>query len=496
MSEDDLCGGQIPIGIERTGQDAGAIVKRFEGAFDQALEARRFDRCNELLSEISTLTEKLSDIYRARIELQRARLDFHQDRLPNVEEVCQHLLGRFATQVTHTREEIELLGDVWALHGAWARRVGQIDLAIASYGESRSKYEMIGLTPKMARIDHRLGLVYRLTGMWRQAIDHYESSLHILESGGEPGEFATALNDLGNVYRLSGKLDKALTLCQQSLHIREKSNNNHALGLSYNTLGMIHREMGQLEEATVFQQRAVDLFLETRDKLGEARARNNLGYIYYREGNFEEALRELAASLFLLESLPDKGGSFLANTLDKLGRVRRDQGMYEEAMDLFKKDLEIAMAFQDYYQQAEARYELSVLYRKTGNWELMQAESLQTRQLAGKYEYPYFAGRTWEIQGDVNLDQEMYEEAFVDYRNALGEILKYTAKRYEELASRIANHFKAIPDSQVQIKVRDAMISWASNYQVEDRENQIGSEIHIISLISNPQLKYDKEESA
>lgn len=494
-SADDLRGEQPPLRGVKADPDAGA-VKRLEQAFNQALEARRFEDAAELLSEMDTLPELRGDTGRAWLDLQRARLDFHQDRLPPVRTTCEHLLAQFASRSSHTREEEELLGEIWALQGAWARRVGQMDLAIASYENSRSRYASIALAQEVATIDRRLGLVYRLTGEWKPSIDHYEACLHVLEPEGEPGELATVLNDLGNVYRLSGNLDRALELCRRSLQIRETLNNPQALGLSSNTLGMIYRELGLLDRAKEFQQKAIHFFLETRDRLGQARGHNNLGYIYYREGDLAQALKELDASLDLLEHLPDRGGSFRANTLDKLGRVRRDQGQYDQALELFKQDLEIAVAYQDYYQQAEARYELCVLYRLVGDWDRLLAESLQTRQIAEKYDYFYFAARTWEIQGDIMLDRKIYLEAFADYRNALDEMLKYTAKRYEELALRLADHFHTIPDSQAQGEVLKAMSAWARESRVEERENRSGSAIHVVSLLSQFRSKDDKVKDA
>ena len=173
----------------------------------------------------------------------------------------------------------------------------------------------------------------------------------------------------------------------------------------------------------------------------------------------------------------------MANTFDKLGRVHRDAGRYAQAEGYFKKDLARAKSFQDCYQETEAHYGLSILYLQWGKPTLMRSETTQVRLLAARHEYPYFAARAWELQGDAWLQNEKYTRAFQDYAKACMEMLKYTGLRYEELATRTLKHFDPL-SIHVKKRIYRLLADWADECSLESRERELGSRIHLLEMIS------------
>ncbi|CAA9351402.1 MAG: hypothetical protein AVDCRST_MAG72-1445 [uncultured Nocardioidaceae bacterium] len=101
-------------------------------------------------------------------------------------------------------------------------------------------------------------------------------------------------------------------------------------------LGVLTEQRSRPDEAIELFEQALQVYRSMDDRWGEAAALNSLG-IALRSGQRPGAEKHLRRAAEIREELGDKGG--LINSLNNLGIVSLDQGMTDQALELFTDNL-------------------------------------------------------------------------------------------------------------------------------------------------------------
>jgi tetratricopeptide (TPR) repeat protein len=150
--------------------------------------------------------------------------------------------------------------------------------------------------------------------------------------------------NLGVYYQKLGNIANAIKEYEAVLRLDPDNAEAH------NNLGVIYREKNELDKAAEHYQLVVSL------NPGMEEAHNNLGVIYYLKGNFREAGAEYRKALGL------NPGNL--TSLINVGLVYKSQGQTKKAIEVMEDVLT-----EDTFQ-AEAHYNLAILYEEMGHQEM------------------------------------------------------------------------------------------------------------------------------
>src|SRR3972149_7741480 len=148
-----------------------------------------------------------------------------------------------------------------------------------------------------------------------------------------PQGFADIYNKLGFIYQWRGELQKAADFFQKALNLNPQYTEAALnLAVTYNDMGLYDEAVETFNRAASVvkaQPRSLDPYI--RGRLANEHAR--LGDLYYALGLYEEALDEYRKALTLRPNLVD--------IMTKIGITLRDQGALDEAIRIFMRAKEV-----------------------------------------------------------------------------------------------------------------------------------------------------------
>jgi predicted ATPase/transcriptional regulator with XRE-family HTH domain len=161
-----------------------------------------------------------------------------------------------------------------------------------------------------------LGNTATLTGHPLEAIDFYQRSSAIYEQIGDDSGVVDARANLGIIYRRTGRYADALVEAENCLQLRSRMGHMWGVASSHNNIGEIHRSRGDAAAAIPAYERAVAVWQALGDALGIALGLTGLGIALVEAGGVEEGLahlRDAQARFQALQSttyLPELHGFF------------------------------------------------------------------------------------------------------------------------------------------------------------------------------------------
>lgn len=202
----------------------------------------------------------------------------------------------------------EAVGDLYTLHGSYAKAVASYEAALAAAPPAAA-----------SAIERKLAEVHQRRGDWERAEQHYR---HAAQNGDDVAQ-ARALADQSLVAHRRGEPERAVRLARKALLLARDARDDRALAQAHNIVGIISGDRKQLEQALALAERIGDANVR-------AAALNNLALAHLREGAAEQALPLAERALAEVAELGDRHRQAalhnnLADVLRALGR--RDESM-------------------------------------------------------------------------------------------------------------------------------------------------------------------------
>ena len=220
---------------------------------------------------------------------------------------------RTAPAPAAVRSVDEAVGDLYTLHGSYAR-------AIASY---ESALEAAGPKARPA-IERKIAEVHHRRGDWQSAEEHYARAAETEDES----ERARALADRSLVAHRRGEADRALKLARKALLLAKDARDDRAIAQAHNILGILSRDRHHLEQALGLAEGLADPAVTVA-------ALNNLALAHVRDGEAEKALPLATRALEESETLGDRHRE--AALHNNLADVLRAVGRQEESMRHLKR---------------------------------------------------------------------------------------------------------------------------------------------------------------
>ncbi|MEM8963948.1 MAG: tetratricopeptide repeat protein [Acidobacteriota bacterium] len=316
-----------------------------EGARLRALEnlARAIDEVafRNLLAEIDEPAEPRATLATAQLAKEQSR---HADQLSAAERLLERLTpgsDPVLTGLAHLRA------------GEAHRRLGDDDLAFASFATAEEVFERAGFTLGGAEVAHNIGMIYwdrqdmgRARRAWQDASTLYG------EIGNDRG-YARAQGNRALTYRPMGELEVAAPLLEDALESYRREDDHVAESLTLVNLAETLFDLGRFDESearyTEIRANIDDIGYPT----AEAYMRNSYGQWCLYRGDLVAASEHLEKAVAVDEASEDKLS--LADYYNDLADLRYLQGNLDAALDYHQAALEI-------YRQNE---QLSWLYAES-----------------------------------------------------------------------------------------------------------------------------------
>ncbi|MGH7274735.1 MAG: tetratricopeptide repeat protein [Nitrospiria bacterium] len=175
-----------------------------------------------------------------------------------------------------------------------------------------------------------------------------------------PQGFADIYNKLGFIYQWRGELQKAADFFQKALNLNPKYTEAALnLAVTYNDMGRYDEAVKTFNRAASVvkaQPKSLDPYI--RGRLANEHAR--LGDLYYALGLYEEALDEYRKALTLRPNLVD--------IMTKIGITLRDQGALDEAIRILMRVKEVHPRY------SQAFIHLGITYYMKGFVDMARSE--------------------------------------------------------------------------------------------------------------------------
>lgn len=358
----------------------------------------------------------------------------------------------------------------------WAnRRKGESKLAEEYFlesialSESRSNFEQLGSTY------NRLGLLYRGTGRFDEALESYKISFELRTRLENKRGVAGTLNNMGNLYRAMGEVEKAYESFMKSIEMRMEIGDLAYLSSGYINLGNWMAGESRFDEALNFYEKYKKIQAELKDTLALADINRNIGNVYNELGDYEKALEYYLESVVLLDESSVKDDSGDAYNYFNIGLLYSRTGYHEEAIQSTKNALgiydklndtegigfsyqNIGKSFDDlnqpdsalnYYQKALAEYRklgnvswvaeilqnIGVVYNKQSSPELALTFLSQALEILEHRNEERLLSNTLNNIGSSYYSLSEYGQAINHYKRALDYAVKTSDLRNQRWAA-------------------------------------------------------------
>ncbi len=365
----------------------------------------------EISDKAINYLEKAGDQAKARYQNQQA-IGFYDRLLLN--------LKGYATLVAEDLSGLEIdtllkKGEILELIGEWqeCQRVGEDALRLA---------EQINDEGRMGQAHLRLGIIFRGTGHYEQAMGSFGQAMDLFETAYAQAGIGRTLGDMGMVHDYRGDYDLALGCYEQAFKISEELGDTLGMAKNANTMGIVYANKGNYTTALTWYHKSVQICEALGEKLEWSKVLNNIGWCHVLQNDYEVALAYYNQSLTISEELGDRFG--VAKNALNMAIAYSEKGNYNTAMTWFQKSLQI---------REELGYKRGIV-------------SILNN-----------IGENSRLQGDYEVAMAYYEQA-LPIAEALGEKLQigivfgnighmYNAKGVYEMA--IASYDRAISIFQV-----------------------------------------------
>jgi CHAT domain-containing protein/tetratricopeptide (TPR) repeat protein len=336
VEADSIYAGLLSLGAERGWRQVKGDVLNGLGA---ALSKRRriqeaLDHYRRALSE----SRVLGDPYRLTLTL--TNLAYEETQARELAPARRHL--EEARRTAEGCDLIQLLGLVFNGLGAVADGQGDRPQAadyfrLACDHNSRTGYARGELASRQ-----RLAYDLLQMGEYREAVQHYERCLEIMEELPSTYILNWVLAGLAVTQHYLGNLDQAESYYRRALAVNEEMGDRMSASWCLNSIGLVYALRGDYRGALVQHHRAREIYREIGDIEGEGEAEASIAEVLYHLGDYERARGHGEQAMALAEQsgseeLLRTAAAALASIYGAAGRPDLAEAHHRQALDIARR---------------------------------------------------------------------------------------------------------------------------------------------------------------
>lgn len=192
----------------------------------------------------------------------------------------------------------------------------------------------------MAYALNSLGVAYRRLDENQKAFQYHFEALNIAKARGDVKGRSIALNSIGNIYLSLGDYRNAIEEFEEGLQLESQMNSNIGQAINYANMGAAYEGMGDIEKAIVYYKESLKFNSMERSDKGIAICYNLLGEANLKKGDYDIALFYLRQAVALNDKLKDKIN--VAENDITIGKVYQKKEDFKTAIRYLNDGLAIA----------------------------------------------------------------------------------------------------------------------------------------------------------
>ncbi|WP_461632445.1 tetratricopeptide repeat-containing sensor histidine kinase [Labilibaculum euxinus] len=252
-------------------------------------------------------------------------------------------VGKQALVLALETNNSNILASVYKSLGGTYLLQGIFDSSEYYYREAIAQYKIIGDSLNIGKITGNIGIIYRRTRKYNEALKQYFKALTIYKSVNYKEGTASTYFNIGGVYQTLGDFDRALDFYKYAQQIYEKLGNSKRLINIFINMGSLYSELENHDQALSYRLRALHLNEETGNTQLKSTILMNIGESYQAIGQAKKALDYYDLCEKLRIQLNDQWGLskvFLlkATTYDEIDENKKAEEYYQKSIQLSKEN--------------------------------------------------------------------------------------------------------------------------------------------------------------
>lgn len=254
-------------------------------------------------------------------------ITFYQQALERIEDLEQ------VSDLSLLDYEIEChegLGDIYRL-------TGEYDSAIEHYQKGLEKSESPVLR---ARFKRKIASVHEKRANWDMALNLFKEAQEEMGDNPDSVELAIIYNDMAQIYGYNkAEWTKAFEMGQEALNLIRNTENYDVMAAIYKNMGGYKNRLGEIDATTEYMEKALNLATRMGDKVLMAQIHNNLGTAI-AVSDPKKAQSHFEQSIEIKRQIGDIVG--IATAIYNIGLIYLRKKEFSKAMDYFNESLKIA----------------------------------------------------------------------------------------------------------------------------------------------------------
>ncbi|MDM8161368.1 tetratricopeptide repeat protein [Labilibaculum sp. K2S] len=257
---------------------------------------------------------------------------------------CESIkVGKQALELALKTDNANILATTYKSLGKTYLYQGVFDSSEYYYREAIAQYKIVGDTLNIGKITANIGIIYRRTRKYNEALQQYYEALNIYKSADYKEGIGSVYVNIGGVHQTLGDFDRALEYYQYAQQIYEKLGDNKGLTNIFINMGVLHSELENHEQAITYRLRALHLNEGTSNLQLKSTILMNIGQSYQAIGQANKALDYYDLCEKLRIQLNDQWGLskvFLlkATTYDEIDENKKAEEYYQKSIQLSKEN--------------------------------------------------------------------------------------------------------------------------------------------------------------
>ena len=224
-------------------------------------------------------------------------------------------------------------------------------------------------------------------GKWQEALTTYQESIDYYESIDAKQNIAVGLSQQAQIYQDRGEYERALTLERRALKIFEDLEAENSIVIQYYRTAQLLFLMERYEEALTAGEETLVKARAIGNAQYQAACLHQLGVTLNNLNRPQEAFARFQEGLNIYEKTGgNRAGQ--ADTFLESGKLLRDSGQYEVAIQFFQRSIDIYMELQDPVKVAIALETIGVAFEQKSHFAEALEKYQEALRLAKKYSSP------------------------------------------------------------------------------------------------------------
>lgn len=274
-------------------------------------------------------------------------------------------LNEYLQQARNTKDQ-KMLADVYFLLATYEKTIfANQKKSFDYFTRSLEFYKILKDTTQINRVNRDIAESYRDAGLYKRAIEKYESLIEYYSSKQDLSMKTHLLADLSKVYKENGDVEKELQFLNKSIELNKELNDT-LLTISF-LLDKVstYERLNEVDSALIMAFNAFKLADEIENKNELSKSLYYIGYLNKLKSNYDRATKYLSKSEELIDKRP--------YSLDRLHLYRELSNCYV-SIDNYKDAHEYTLRYANLNDSILNRDKLEAEYNITLKFEVNEKE--------------------------------------------------------------------------------------------------------------------------